>query len=75
MYTNRLNLWKNSKRNKAQPATQVPLMELFKESKAVIGLACANVLGVAGFYFATTFMVAYTTQFAGLDKAMILVRC
>ena len=60
-------------KKQTQPATQVPLMELFKESKAVIGLAlCANVLGVAGFYFATTFMVAYTTQFAGLDKAMIL---
>lgn len=66
-------LEQKEKQAKQTTPTQVPLVQLLKESKKIIALAlCANVLGVAGFYFATTFMVAYTTQFAGLDKAMVL---
>ena len=32
----------------------------------------ANVLGIAGFYFTNTFMIAYTTQYVGLNRAVIL---
>lgn len=53
--------------------TQAPIMAVLAHSKKLILLAMgANVVSVAGFYFVSTFMVAYATQYAGIDKSMVL---
>ncbi len=50
-----------------------PLKKLLKDHKKLVILALlANVIGVAGFYFVTTFMVAYTTQYLHFDKDLVL---
>lgn len=54
-------------------AAQTPLMEVLRGApKLLVLTVCANVLGIAGFYFTNTFMIAYTTQYVGLPRAVIL---
>ncbi len=53
--------------------TKIPLVVAFKQAKNLILLGIgANVLGIAGFYFTSTFMVAYTTQYLHLERQLIL---
>jgi MFS family permease len=54
-------------------AGQIPLWQLLRGAPGLLALAVgANVLGIAGFYFTSTFMIAYTTQYVGLGRAVIL---
>ncbi|CAB5678316.1 Inner membrane metabolite transport protein yhjE [Delftia tsuruhatensis] len=54
-------------------AAQVPLWQLLRGAPGLLALAVgSNVLGIAGFYFTSTFMIAYTTQYVGLNRAVIL---
>lgn len=58
--------------NPAKPA-QAPLAQVLRGAPRLLALAVgANVLGIAGFYFTNTFMIAYTTQYVGLNRAVIL---
>ncbi|MEN5164459.1 MFS transporter [Achromobacter kerstersii] len=58
--------------NPAKPA-QAPLAQVLRGAPRLLILAVgANVLGIAGFYFTNTFMIAYTTQYVGLNRAVIL---
>jgi len=57
----------------AQQAEQVPLLQVLTGAPGLLALAVgANVLGIAGFYFSNTFMLAYTTQYVGLSRGLIL---
>ncbi|HVK91927.1 MAG TPA: MFS transporter [Mycoplana sp.] len=61
------------RRLKEAKATQPPLWEVLRGSPLLLITAvCANVLGIAGFYFTNTFMIAYTTTYLGMDRALIL---
>ena len=52
---------------------KAPLLEVLRGAPGLLALAVgANVLGIAGFYFTNTFMLAYTTQYVGLSRAVIL---
>ncbi|KNE29735.1 MFS transporter [Achromobacter spanius] len=52
---------------------QAPLAQVLRGAPGLLAMAVgANVLGIAGFYFTNTFMIAYTTQYVGLDRAVIL---
>jgi len=54
-------------------AERAPLWEVITGAPKLLALAVgANVLGIAGFYFTSTFMIAYTTQYVGIDRATIL---
>ncbi|MEI2414779.1 MFS transporter [Orrella sp. JC864] len=54
-------------------AAQPPLWEVLRGAPGLLAMAvCANVLGIAGFYFTNTFMIAYTTSYLGMDRALIL---
>ena len=58
--------------NPAKPE-QAPLAQVLRGAPRLLALAVgANVLGIAGFYFTNTFMIAYTTQYVGLNRAVIL---
>ncbi|WP_233237072.1 MFS transporter [Bordetella sp. LUAb4] len=58
---------------KRQRAAQTPLVEVLTGAPGLLALAVgANVLGIAGFYFTNTFMIAYTTQYLHMDRAVIL---
>jgi MFS family permease len=57
---------------RAKPA-KTPLLQVLTGAPKLLILAVgANVLGIAGFYFTNTFMMAYTTQYVGLNRAVIL---
>lgn len=61
------------RRLKQAKAAQLPLLEVLRGSPfLLIAAICANVLGIAGFYFTNTFMISYTTTYLGLDRALIL---
>ncbi|WP_081803622.1 MFS transporter [Halotalea alkalilenta] len=50
-----------------------PITELLRHAWRPLVLAVgANVLGIAGFYFTNTFMIAYTTQYVGFERGLIL---
>ncbi|MCD0497439.1 MHS family MFS transporter [Achromobacter sp. MY14] len=52
---------------------QAPLAQVLRGAPGLLAMAVgANVLGIAGFYFTNTFMIAYTTQYVGLNRAVIL---
>ncbi|WP_176456832.1 MFS transporter [Bordetella genomosp. 5] len=52
---------------------KAPLLEVLRGAPGLLALAVgANVLGIAGFYFTNTFMLAYTTQYVGLSRGVIL---
>lgn len=56
-----------------QAADKTPLIEVLRGAPGLLALAVgANVLGIAGFYFTNTFMLAYTTQYVGLSRSLIL---
>ncbi len=58
---------------KAPTVEKSPLKQLLaKHKKLVVWALLANVIGVAGFYFVTTFMVAYTTQYLHINKDLVL---
>lgn len=60
-------------RSRQARAEQIPLWQLLRGAPGLLALAVgANVLGIAGFYFTSTFMIAYTTQYVGLSRAVIL---
>ena len=66
---------KQEQATRAKPAkpAQVPLRQVLTGAPKLLILAVgANVLGIAGFYFTNTFMIAYTTQYVGLNRAVIL---
>ncbi|PTM97529.1 MFS transporter [Mycoplana dimorpha] len=61
------------RRLKEAKAAQPPLWEVLRGAPLLLITAiCANVLGIAGFYFTNTFMIAYTTTYLGMDRALIL---
>ncbi|MFY3148228.1 MFS transporter [Achromobacter xylosoxidans] len=63
---------KQAQAQRAKPA-RAPLAQVLTGSPGLLALAVgANVLGIAGFYFTSTFMIAYTTQYVGLNRAVIL---
>ncbi|MNS65582.1 Inner membrane metabolite transport protein YhjE [compost metagenome] len=63
---------KAARLQRAKP-TQAPLAQVLRGAPGLLALAVgANVLGIAGFYFTNTFMIAYTTQYVGLNRAVIL---
>jgi MFS family permease len=52
---------------------RAPLAQVLTGAPKLLAMAVgANVLGIAGFYFTSTFMIAYTTQYVGLNRAVIL---
>ena len=63
---------KQAQAQRAKPA-RAPLAQVLTGAPRLLALAVgANVLGIAGFYFTSTFMIAYTTQYVGLSRAVIL---
>ncbi|AMG35232.1 MULTISPECIES: MFS transporter [Achromobacter] len=63
---------KQAQAKRAKPA-RAPLAQVLTGAPRLLALAVgANVLGIAGFYFTSTFMIAYTTQYVGLNRAVIL---
>lgn len=65
---------RKAKENAARQAREsAPLLEVLRGAPGMLALAIgANVLGIAGFYFTSTFMLAYTTQYVGLSRALVL---
>jgi len=54
-------------------AAAPPLGEVLRGAPGLLALAiCANVLGIAGFYFTNTFMIAYTTTYLKIPRALVL---
>jgi MFS family permease len=58
---------------RAEKAARPPLADVLRGAPGLLLAAvCANVLGIAGFYFTNTFMIAYTTLYLEMDRALIL---
>ena len=56
-----------------QKTAKIPVIEVLRTAWRRVLLAIgANALGIAGFYFTSTFMIAFTTQYLGLPRAMVL---
>ena len=52
---------------------KVPVIEVLRTAWRRFLMAIgANALGIAGFYFTSTFMIAFTIQYLGLPRAMVL---
>lgn len=52
---------------------KLPIAEVFRSSSRLVFLCMgANTIGIAGVYFTNTFMIAYTTQYVGVTKSLIL---
>jgi MFS family permease len=52
---------------------EIPLLEVLRSSGSLVLLCIgANTIGIAGVYFTNTFMLAYTTQYVGVSKSLIL---
>ncbi|WP_241131779.1 MFS transporter [Achromobacter xylosoxidans] len=63
---------KQAQAQRPKPA-RAPLAQVLTGAPGLLALAVgANVLGIAGFYFTSTFMIAYTTQYVDLNRAVIL---
>jgi MFS family permease len=57
----------------AKRVAKVPVIEVVQTAwRRVLLAIAANALGIAGFYFTSTFMIAFTTQYLGLSKALVL---
>jgi MFS family permease len=57
----------------SQKIAEVPVIELLQTAWRRVALAiAANALGIAGFYFTSTFMIAFTTQYLGLARELVL---
>jgi MFS family permease len=52
---------------------KLPIAEVFSSSWGLVLLCIgANTIGIAGVYFTNTFMIAYTTQYVGVTRSLIL---
>ncbi|WP_321952310.1 MFS transporter [Paraburkholderia bannensis] len=52
---------------------KLPIAEVVSSSWGLVLLCIgANTIGIAGVYFTNTFMIAYTTQYVGITRSMIL---
>ncbi|WP_028210492.1 MFS transporter [Paraburkholderia mimosarum] len=52
---------------------KLPVAEVFRSAWGLVLLCIgANTIGIAGVYFTNTFMIAYTTQYAGIARSLIL---
>ncbi|MGH8779010.1 MFS transporter [Paraburkholderia sp.] len=52
---------------------KLPIAEVFRSAWGLVLLCIgANTIGIAGVYFTNTFMIAYTTQYVGIARSMIL---
>ncbi|WP_186104143.1 MFS transporter [Burkholderia gladioli] len=52
---------------------KLPIAEVFRSARGLVLLGIgANTIGIAGVYFTNTFMIAYTTQYVGVTRSMIL---
>ncbi|MBN3764374.1 MFS transporter [Burkholderia sp. Ac-20365] len=52
---------------------KLPIAEVFSSAWGLVLLCIgANTIGIAGVYFTNTFMIAYTTQYVGVTRSMIL---
>ena len=50
-----------------------PLLTVLREYKMLVAVCiAANTIGIAGFYFTNTYMIAYATQSLGLDRKSVL---
>lgn len=63
--------FERERRNKR--TVELPIAEVFRTSGGLVALCIgANTIGIAGVYFTNTFMIAYTTQYVGVSKSLIL---
>ncbi|WP_321947909.1 MFS transporter [Paraburkholderia sp. J10-1] len=52
---------------------KLPVAEVFRSAWGLVLLCIgANTIGIAGVYFTNTFMIAYTTQYVGITRSVIL---
>ncbi|WP_133650709.1 MFS transporter [Paraburkholderia flava] len=52
---------------------KLPVAEVFRNAWGLVLLCIgANTIGIAGVYFTNTFMIAYTTQYVGIARSLIL---
>ncbi|WP_322033269.1 MFS transporter [Paraburkholderia sp. J76] len=52
---------------------KLPVAEVFRSAWGLVLLCIgANTIGIAGVYFTNTFMIAYTTQYVGVTRSLIL---
>ncbi|MFD1558005.1 MFS transporter [Paraburkholderia silviterrae] len=52
---------------------KLPVAEVFQSAWGLVLLCIgANTIGIAGVYFTNTFMIAYTTQYVGITRSLIL---
>jgi MFS family permease len=52
---------------------KLPIAEVFHSAWGLVLLCIgANTIGIAGVYFTNTFMIAYTTQYVGVTRSLIL---
>jgi MFS family permease len=52
---------------------KLPIAEVFRSAWGLVLLCIgANTIGIAGVYFTNTFMIAYTTQYVGITRSLIL---
>jgi MFS family permease len=57
----------------SRKTVKLPIAEVFRSSSGLVLLGIgANTIGIAGVYFTNTFMIAYTTQYVGVSKSLIL---
>jgi len=58
---------------RSKRTVDLPVAEVFRSSGPLVALCIgANTIGIAGVYFTNTFMIAYTTQYVGVSKSLIL---
>ncbi|GBH28132.1 MFS transporter [Burkholderia vietnamiensis] len=57
----------------ANRTVKLPVAEVFRSASGLVLLCIgANTIGIAGVYFTNTFMIAYTTQYVGVSRSLIL---
>ncbi|CAG9189706.1 Putative Acetylpolyamine or polyamine transporter [Paraburkholderia sabiae] len=57
----------------ANRTSKLPIAEVFRSAAGLVLLCIgANTIGIAGVYFTNTFMIAYTTQYVGVTRSLIL---
>jgi len=57
----------------ANRTAKLPIAEVFRSAWGLVLLCIgANTIGIAGVYFTNTFMIAYTTQYLGVTRSLIL---
>jgi MFS family permease len=58
---------------KANLTAKLPIAEVCRSAGGLVLLCIgANTIGIAGVYFTNTFMIAYTTQYVGVTRSLIL---